>query len=134
MKPEVFAVDFDGTLCENRWPDIGKPIHDMIDWVKQLRQKGHKIILWTCRDKMALVYALTWCADHGLFFDAVNDNLEDHKLRFGGNSRKILADYYIDDGAVYPSAMPFIFEKENLELIHESFLKPISYNPTEFWQ
>ena len=134
MRSEVFAVDFDGTLCENKWPAIGKPINDMIDWVKQLRQKGHKIILWTCRDGMALVYALTWCADQGLFFDAVNDNLEDHKRQFGGNSRKILADYYIDDRAVYPSAMPFIFEKENLELTHESFLKPTTYNPTEFWQ
>lgn len=104
MTPEVFAVDFDGTLCENAWPNIGEPIHDMINWIKQLRKDGHKIILWTCRDGMALVDALTWCADFGLFFDAVNDNLEDHKRQFGGNSRKILADYYIDDKALYPSA------------------------------
>ena len=106
MKPEVFAVDFDGTLCKNAWPNIGEPIYDMIDWVKQLRQNGHKIILWTCRDGMPLVEAVTWCAEHGLFFDAINDNLEDHKHLFGGNSRKILADYYVDDKALYPSAMP----------------------------
>ena len=106
MKHEVFAVDFDGTLCENKWPHIGRPRYDMINWVKDLRNNGHPVILWTCRDGMALVNALVWCAEHGLFFDAVNDNLEAHKTLFGGNSRKILADFYIDDKAV---SVPFIF-------------------------
>lgn len=23
---KIYAVDFDGTLCENAWPEIGKPI------------------------------------------------------------------------------------------------------------
>ena len=130
MKPEIFAVDFDGTLCENAWPNIGEPIHDMLNWVKHLRSNGHKIILWTCRDGMRLVDAIVWCADHGIFFDAVNDNLEEHKQLFQGNSRKILADYYIDDKALYPSAVPFMVERD-LILKH----KPTEeYNPTEMWQ
>ena len=115
MKPEVFAVDFDGTLCENAWPKIGQPHHDMINWIKQLREDGHKIILWTCRTDMNLVKAIVWCAEHGLFFDAVNDNLEEFKHKFGGDSRKVLADYYIDDKSLYPSAVPFIFERRNYE-------------------
>lgn len=110
MKSEVFAVDFDGTLCEDAWPDIGKPHYDMLGWIKKLRENGHKIILWTCRNGMPLIDAIVWCAEHGLFFDAVNDNLEEYKRQFGGDSRKITADYYVDDRAVYPSAMPFIFE------------------------
>lgn len=113
MKSEVFAVDFDGTLCENAWPDIGEPHFDIINWVKQLKSDGHKIILWTCREGNALNNAIGWCASHGIFFDAINDNLEEHKTQFGGNSRKILADYYIDDKAIYPSAMPFIVERRN---------------------
>lgn len=104
MKPEVIAVDFDGTLCENAWPHIGKPNHDMINWIKQLRTNGHKIILWTCRSGIDLVNAIVWCADYGLLFDAVNDNLEEHKKRFGNDSRKIYADFYIDDKAV---SVPF---------------------------
>lgn len=111
MKSEIIAVDFDGTLCANAWPKIGEPCYDMINWIKQLRQQGHKIILWTCRCRMRLVEAIVWCADHGLFFDAVNDNLEEHKKKYGSNSRKICADYYVDDKAVYPSAMPFVFER-----------------------
>ena len=112
MKPETFAVDFDGTLCENAWPDIGEPYYDMINWIKRLRTNGHKIILWTCREGMDLVDAIVWCADQGLFFDAVNDNLEDLKRQFGGNSRKILADFYVDDKAV---SVPFMFERRKYE-------------------
>lgn len=115
MKSETFAVDFDGTLCESAWPDIGEPIHEMINWIKELRQMGHKVILWTRRDGMQLVNAIVWCADQGLFFDAVNDNLESHVRRFGNNCRKIFADYYIDDKAVYPSGLPFIFERGKYE-------------------
>ena len=118
MKPETFAVDFDGTLCMNMWPEIGEPIYDMINWVKQLRDDGHKIILWTCRCGMSLVEAIVWCAEHGLFFDAVNDNLDEHKREFGGNSRKVNADYYIDDKALYPSAMPFVVERSAYERNH----------------
>lgn len=25
MKQNIIAVDFDGTLCENKWPEIGMP-------------------------------------------------------------------------------------------------------------
>ena len=103
--PKVYAVDFDGTLCENAWPDIGAPCHELIEKMKQLRKNGHKVILWTCREGMRLVDAIAWCSGHGLFFDAVNDNLDEHMKRFGSNSRKILADYYIDDKAMYPHEM-----------------------------
>ena len=111
MQSEVFAIDFDGTLCENAWPAIGEPLYDMINWVRKLKRLNHKLILWTCREGMPLVDAIVWCADQGIFFDAINDNLEEHKIRFGGNSRKIMADYYVDDKGVYPSAMPFIMER-----------------------
>lgn len=113
MKSETFAVDFDGTLCESAWPGIGAPCHDMINWIKQLRKMGHKVILWTCRDGMHLVDAIVWCADQGLFFDAVNDNLESHVKKYGSNSRKIFANYYIDDRSLYPSVLPFVFERSN---------------------
>lgn len=109
MKPLVIAVDFDGTLCENAFPFIGDPIHETIEWMKELRRNGNKLILWTCRDGMNLVDAIVWCADHGLFFDAVNDNLESHKKRYKGNSRKILADLYIDDKSILPCDLSNLF-------------------------
>lgn len=102
MKQYTIAVDFDGTLCKNAWPGIGEPYVGTIKHLRWLQERGHKIILWTCREGMALVDAIVWCADQGLFFDAINDNLEEHKKHFKGNCRKIFADYYVDDKALVP--------------------------------
>lgn len=100
MRPKIYAVDFDGTLCENAWPEIGEPHIDVIEHVKQLRQDGNKLILWTCREGACLEKAISWCAEREIVFDAINDNLEEIKESFGGNSRKIVADYYMDDRAL----------------------------------
>lgn len=98
MKLKIYAVDFDGTLCENAWPEIGKPYHKMIELIKSLRQEENsKLILWTCREGADLEKAVSWCAEQGIIFDAVNDNIKEIKEWFGGNSRKIVADVYIDD-------------------------------------
>lgn len=44
--------------------------------------------------------AVAQCREHGLEFDAVNDNIPEIVEMYGVNSRKITADYYIDDKAV----------------------------------
>lgn len=94
----IFAIDFDGCLCENRYPEIGRPKKYMIKYCKQLKKAGHELILWTCREGNELSEAVKWCSDYGLTFDAVNDNLPRIIEEFGGsNSRKIFADAYYDD-------------------------------------
>lgn len=93
----IIAVDFDGTLCENAWPDIGAPNVELIDFLKQRKEQGNKLILWTMREGRDLLNALYWCADYGLTFDAVNDNDEDLKKRYNNNPRKVFANWYIDD-------------------------------------
>ena len=93
----IFAVDFDGTLCVDRFPEIGEPRHDVIDTVKDARASGAKIILWTCRSGKDLAAAVEWCVEQGLIFDAVNDNLPENIALHNNNSRKVYADRYIDD-------------------------------------
>ena len=93
----VYAVDFDGTLCTNAYPEIGTPRHEIIEFIKMRRLNGDKIILWTCRSGPALEHAVRWCTDFGLSFDAVNDNLEENIACHNNNSRKVCADFYIDD-------------------------------------
>ena len=93
----IYAVDFDGTLCEEKWPGIGKPNTRLIDFLKQEQKNGNKLILWTMREGDYLQEALDWCEGLGLIFDAVNDNLQSQKDLYGNNPRKISADYYIDD-------------------------------------
>lgn len=97
----IIAVDFDGTLCENRYPDIGEPNNDIIDRIKKCQMKGDRIILWTCRCDEALDAAVRWCAErHGLIFDAINENIPGVVAAYKSDSRKICADLYIDDRAV----------------------------------
>lgn len=96
----TIAVDFDGTLCKEAWPDIGDGNQDLIDFLIQWRRKGNKVILWTCREGKMLDEAVRWCALWGLHFDAVNCNLPERIEAYHNDSRKIGADYYIDDSSV----------------------------------
>ena len=95
--PYIVAVDFDGTLCTNEYPEIGEPKRDVINAIKEYQSYGWKVILWTCRNHEALDNALEWCEKQGLNFDAVNTNLPEVQETFGGDTRKVFADVYIDD-------------------------------------
>lgn len=96
---KIIGVDFDGTLATTRglYPDIGEPIQEILDYVIEEQQKGAFIVLITMREGAALEMALAWCQDHGLTFDAVNDNLPHIKNYFEANPRKIFCNEYIDD-------------------------------------
>lgn len=93
----IYAVDFDGTLCENQWPDVGAPNMILIRYLIKRREDGCKVILWTCRVEQRLQEAVDWCRSYGLEFDAVNDNLPECIEKFGNNCRKVFANFYIDD-------------------------------------
>ena len=96
-KCKSIAVDFDGTLSFGRWPEIGEPNTELINFLKRWRSKGNKLVLWTCRTGQALEVAVKWCEQQEVFFDAINENLQEYTEIYGGNSRKICCDYYIDD-------------------------------------
>lgn len=93
----VYAIDFDGTLCENAWPEIGSPKMNVIDHFRELKKQGHKLILNTCREGKLLDQAIAFCSFFRLEFDAHNENLPELIEQYGGDCRKISADYYIDD-------------------------------------
>ena len=44
------AVDFDGTIVENKYPKIGKPLPFAFETLKAFQKKGCVLILWTCRE------------------------------------------------------------------------------------
>ena len=116
----IIAVDFDGTLCEEDWPDIG-PAHKLvINTLIELQKKGNKLILWTCRNGKLLNDAVNWCKDQGLIFDAVNENLPEVLEAYGGNdSRKITADYYLDDKAIGMSELSYLKHIQDQRRIKE---------------
>lgn len=97
----IVAVDFDGVLCKNEFPEIGPPNYEMVSLVRQLIDEGNEVVLWTTRNGNELESAVKWCKDRGLTFCAVNEpapsNHEMYKDRYLVPSRKIYADVYIDD-------------------------------------
>lgn len=96
----IYAFDFDGTLCEDAYPEIGEPNMLMINYVKYLKSQGHSIILWTCRTNTYLAKAVKWCATFGITFNAVNKNVAQNIAEYGTDCRKVYADYYIDDKCI----------------------------------
>ena len=92
----IIAVDFDGTIVEHRYPDLGKEIPFAIETLTLLQQQGHQLILWTYRAGKELDAAVEFCRENGLEFYAVNKNYPE-EIFDNSISRKIIAAIYIDD-------------------------------------
>lgn len=90
------AIDFDGTIVEDAYPKIGKPIIFAFDTIKRLQEKGHRVILWTYRKGRALDEAVAFCKENGITFYAVNMSFPEEQYD-PAYSRKINADIFIDD-------------------------------------
>lgn len=96
----VYAIDFDNTLAYTRFPEIVAPNKKMVAFAKALKAQGHKTILWTSRVGEELTAAVEWCRQQGVTFDSVNEPLPEQIKRWGNDTRKIYADFYIDDKAI----------------------------------
>ena len=92
----IIAVDFDGTLCEYRCPEIGEEKKKVVEWVKGKKEEGSGIILWTCREGESLQKAIDWCIIRGIVFDAINQNVPSLQNKSYA-IRKVYADIYLDD-------------------------------------
>lgn len=102
------AVDFDNTIAGTVYPVILSPRMEMIEGLKKLKAAGHKIILWTSRKGKALEDAVEFCRGYGLEFDAVNESTQEDQKFWGGDTRKIWADFYIDDRAIRPEELSIL--------------------------
>ena len=90
------AVDFDGTIVEHQYPDIGKELLFAFETLKELQKQNHQLILWTYRSGKELEEALEFCRQRGIEFYAANKNYPEEQ--WDPNApRKIQADVYIDD-------------------------------------
>lgn len=90
------AVDFDGTIVEHAYPQIGKEKLFAFQTLKQLNKMGANLILWTFRTGKELDEAVEFCRKNGVEFYAVNRNYPEEVFN-ETISRKIDADIYIDD-------------------------------------
>jgi len=93
----IIAVDFDGTIVEDAFPMIGKPMPFAFSVLRKLaNEEHHQLVLWTVRTGKYLADAVEYCRNNGVEFYAVNKLYpeEDEK---NPRSRKIVADIFIDD-------------------------------------
>ena len=95
------AVDFDGTLVDHRYPEIGPEADHAFTWLRRLQEAGAMLLLWTMRsdggsDGPVLTQAVEFCESRGITFDGVNEGPGD---RSWTTSPKMYAHYYVDDAA-----------------------------------
>lgn len=91
----IIAIDFDGTCVTHEYPKIGKDI-GAVDTLRALVAKGHKLILWTMRDKKELEEAMEWFYQNEINLWSVNEN----PTQSWTTSPKQFAHLYIVDTAL----------------------------------
>jgi len=92
----VIAIDFDGTITtKNCFPEISELRPGAKEVIHDLQAHGHKCILWTCREGPYLDKARQFLNDNGIYMDGYNFS------PYHIQSRKIVADIYIDDKNVF---------------------------------
>ena len=92
----IIAIDFDGTIVEDAYPKIGKPMIFAFETMKKLQSEGHRLILWTYRTDKKLQEAVDFCKQQGLEFYAINKSYPEEEFD-GKISRKINATFFVDD-------------------------------------
>jgi hypothetical protein len=99
---QVICVDFDSTVCKHAYPNVGENVEGAFEVLRQLQKYGHKIILHTMREHVALggvpdilQVAIDKMKSEGINLYSVNsfpqEDTDWHP------SRKVYADVYIDD-------------------------------------
>ena len=95
------CVDFDGTVVDHRYPDIGEPVPGAVSWLQRLQRHGAKLILFTMRSNRSeginlLRDAVQYMETNSIKLFGVNRNPDQDTWT---SSPKAYADVYIDDSA-----------------------------------
>lgn len=108
MKPQIIAVDFDGTVVTHEYPKVGRDV-GAVSVLRELVESGHKLILWTMRSSDRadgsdpLKDALQWFEDNLIPLWGLNSNPDQHNWT---GSPKAYANIYIDDAALGAPLLP----------------------------
>lgn len=108
VAPKRIAVDFDGTLCDMAFPEIGPVKYGAKEALTMFRALGFRVVIWSCRtchwdydvyggnpseptlQRERVKAMIAWLDENGIPYDEVDD----------GSKGKPGADYYIDDKGI----------------------------------
>jgi hypothetical protein len=93
----ILAIDFDLTIADGLWPEIGNLRENAKDVINSLYEEGFQIRIWTCRTDAAQDAAQAFLDQHGVRYHGINTNCPERVAFYGNDSRKMGADIYIDD-------------------------------------
>jgi hypothetical protein len=108
------CVDFDGTIVDHKFPEIGNTAPGAIKWLRRFNELGANIILFTMRSDGqkngdVLTQAVNFLSDNKVDLFGVNRNPTQDKWT---DSPKAYGQIYIDDAAFgCPMIHPSDFER-----------------------
>jgi len=98
----IVAIDFDGTIVTDKYPEIGEIKDGAKEAINQLYADGYTIIIWSCRTGINKARAIEWLVKQGIKFHYFNEssyeNLKQHEFK---DTRKVFANLYIDDRMLF---------------------------------
>ena len=106
IRQTTLAIDFDGTIVEHDYPNIGKLKEGAIEYINKLHEDGFYIIIWTVRGGKEQEDAENFLKENSIHYDTINKNSTSFLEKLNENPRfiaeyheprKICADIYIDD-------------------------------------
>ena len=95
------CVDFDGTIVDHHFPEIGTEVPGAIHWLGKLQDQGARLILFTMRSDSwsggaLLSDAVDFLESRGIRLYGINTNPDQDRWT---ESPKAYADVYVDDSA-----------------------------------
>lgn len=97
MKTFILAIDFDGTIATDSFPQVGTLRKDADIIIRKLYKEGHDIIINTCRTGKYEGLAEYFLKKHKIPYHFINSNLPRVIDFYKQDCRKVSADYYIDN-------------------------------------
>lgn len=96
---KVCCIDFDGTIVEFAYPEMGEPKSGVKESLQKLRDMGWRIVICSCRTCHEVK---KYPIDRTEQVRMMEDYLDEHEIPYDEvlNNDKPLAAWYIDDRAI----------------------------------
>lgn len=93
----ILLIDFDGTIVESKFPNIGSFIGNSKNILQKLILEGFQVIINTCRSNIQEQDVKDFLSSNEISFLVVNENHPKVKDCFETDCRKLFGDITIDD-------------------------------------
>ena len=92
-KKLILSVDFDGTIAELAWPEVGALRKDADTYINLLYNEGHTIIINTCRTGKYERMAQHFLDYHGIKNHSINNHCTKHIKLYKQHIKHIYTTY-----------------------------------------